>query len=102
MAADGRQAVDLATEKPFDLILMDISMPVMDGVKATQLIRQSDGPNRETPVIALTAHVGPGEWAGLGQVGFNDILNKPVRKDVIQRCAEKWVRRRSLETEQAA
>ncbi|RFB04866.1 hybrid sensor histidine kinase/response regulator [Parvularcula marina] len=102
MAADGRQAVDAANEKQFDLILMDISMPVMDGVKATQMIRQSDGPNRETPIIALTAHVGPGEWSGLGEVGFNDILNKPVRKEVIQRCAEKWVRRRDVETEKAA
>lgn len=102
MAADGRQAVDAAGEKTFDLILMDISMPVMDGVKATQLIRQGDGPNRETPVIALTAHVGPGEWSGLGEVGFNDILNKPVRKEVIQRCVEKWVRRRISETEKAA
>lgn len=93
MAADGRQAVDAAQEENFDIIFMDISMPVMDGVKATQLIRQGNGPNSSTPVIALTAHVGPGEWAGLGEVGFNDILNKPVRKEVIQRCIEKWVQR---------
>lgn len=102
MAADGREALDRATEQKFDLVFMDISMPVMDGVKATQLIREGDGPNRETPVIALTAHVGPGEWSGLGQVGFNDILNKPVRKDVIQKCVEKWVRRPVVPTENAA
>lgn len=102
MAADGRQAVDRALEDHFDLILMDISMPVMDGVKATKLIRESDGPNRETPVIALTAHVGPGEWSGLGEVGFNDILNKPVRKDMIQKSVEKWVRRPVFTAEKAA
>lgn len=90
-AADGRQAVERATEAPFDIILMDISMPVLDGIEATRLIRAGEGPNKATPIVAVTAHMGPEDRSELERSGFSDVLSKPVRKDMIARCMERWV-----------
>ena len=78
---DGRQAVDAvlteAAERPFDLVLMDGSMPVLDGYAATQEIRALDGPVSRTPIVCLTAHVmGPAAdaWRAAGMDGT---LHKP-------------------------
>jgi len=56
LAEDGQAAVDAAAREVFDLILMDINLPIMDGIQATRLIRL-EGPNRKTPIIAMTADV---------------------------------------------
>ena len=58
-ATDGSAGVEAAGRDAFDLILMDISMPRLDGVEATRRIREGTGPNRVTPIVALTAHVLP-------------------------------------------
>ncbi|ADM08490.1 sensory box sensor histidine kinase/response regulator [Parvularcula bermudensis HTCC2503] len=91
-AADGRQAVDMASKERFDIIFMDISMPVMDGMTATKMIRASDGPNAQTPIVALTAHMGTAEWDEIRRAGLDDILNKPVRRDMIVKCLDKWTK----------
>lgn len=83
VANNGAEAVEMAAIHAFDLILMDISMPVMDGVEATRRIRATGGLNAETPIVALTAHVQQEEVDGLMQSGFTDILHKPIRKEVL-------------------
>lgn len=76
-AEDGDEGVRLAAAQPFDLILMDISMPRMDGVSATREIRRQ-GPNADTPVVALTAHALPEDLAHFRQAGMTGTLIKPL------------------------
>ncbi|MGZ3217147.1 hybrid sensor histidine kinase/response regulator [Paracoccus sp. T5] len=76
-ACDGQEGVQMAQTRPFDLILMDISMPRMDGVSATRQIRQ-DGPNAATPIIALTAHALPEDLRHFEESGMTGVLTKPL------------------------
>ncbi len=78
-ARDGQEGVDFANRDPFDLILMDISMPRMDGLEATRRIRASDGPNRETPIIGLTAHLLPQKQDEFLDAGLDGCITKPIR-----------------------
>jgi PAS domain S-box-containing protein len=77
-AHDGREGVRFARSQAFDLILMDISMPDLDGIAATSIIRDTDGPNRTTPIIALTAHALPEDAARFHAAGITSTLLKPL------------------------
>jgi signal transduction histidine kinase/CheY-like chemotaxis protein len=77
-ATNGQEAVDLARESRFDLILMDVQMPVMNGVEATRRIREFAGPAADTPIVALTANVMAAEQEKCLQAGMNDVLMKPI------------------------
>jgi PAS domain S-box-containing protein len=77
-AVDGEDGVRLAGETKFDLIFMDISMPRMDGIVATQYIRASDGPCKAVAIIALTAHALPEEVTRFKSAGMQEVLIKPV------------------------
>lgn len=77
-AVDGQKGVELAAAKAFDLIFMDISMPGKDGLTATREIRASQGVNRTTPIIALTAHVMSDDAKKFRQAGMDDVLVKPL------------------------
>jgi PAS domain S-box-containing protein len=77
-AHDGREGVRFASSQAFDLILMDISMPELDGIAATSLIRDADGPNQTTPIIALTAHALPEDAARFHAAGITSTLLKPL------------------------
>ncbi|WP_138424493.1 ATP-binding protein [Maritimibacter alexandrii] len=77
-AEDGLQGVHLAQSAAFDLILMDISMPVLDGVAATELIRSTPGPCQTARIVAVTAHVMPGEVSRFTEAGMNGVLSKPI------------------------
>lgn len=79
--ANGREAVHTVKSRPFDLILMDINMPVMDGVTATQKIRALPSPAANTPIIALTAHAMSGERERLIAQGMTDYLSKPLQEE---------------------
>jgi CheY-like chemotaxis protein len=74
---DGAQAVEAARQKVYDIILMDMQMPVMDGPEATRHIRQG-GPNAQTPVIALTADVIADHRSTYFAAGVNAIVGKPI------------------------
>lgn len=77
MAANGQEAVELARNQRFDLIVMDVNMPVMDGLTATRLIREG-GANAQTPVIVLSASARSEDHeAGLA-AGADAYLNKPI------------------------
>lgn len=78
-ASDGLEGVECATAQRFDIILMDISMPRLDGIEATKRICAS-GASESTPIIALTAHVSPSEQAKFREAGMVDCLTKPLRR----------------------
>jgi signal transduction histidine kinase/ActR/RegA family two-component response regulator len=77
-AAGGAEAVEMASRAPFDLILMDMQMPGMDGLAATHAIRQSRTINRATPIIALSANVMPGQIEACLRAGMDDHVGKPI------------------------
>lgn len=77
LAEDGAVGVSIAANRPFDVILMDISMPVMDGMTATRQIR-AGGASRSCRIIAVTAHAMPEEQAQFHSAGMNGWLTKPI------------------------
>jgi signal transduction histidine kinase/ActR/RegA family two-component response regulator len=77
-AANGAEGVAAAMAGPFDLILMDLQMPGMDGMSATRAIRQTCEANRDTPILALSANVLPVHIAGCAEAGMNDHIAKPI------------------------
>ncbi|MGP6088230.1 ATP-binding protein [Antarctobacter jejuensis] len=83
-AADGEIALHRATARAFDLILMDISMPGMDGVEVSRAIRSGGGTNAETPIIATTAHALPSEIQKFRAAGMQTVLIKPLSVDSIR------------------
>jgi PAS domain S-box-containing protein len=84
-AKNGRIAVDLAAAQRFDLILMDISMPVLDGRHATRAIRAGNGASAHTPIVALTANAMAQEQQAFLSDGMNEILTKPLTREGLMR-----------------
>lgn len=77
-AADGASGVARADSAQFDLILMDISMPGMDGIEALKAIKKGGGPNATTPIVALTAHALLSELTKFKKAGFDHVVTKPL------------------------
>jgi len=100
MANNGEEACRYANETLFDIILMDIHMPVMGGIEATRVIRK--GINRGTPIIALTADVFANKDEQLHASGIDDFLFKPVEKANLMALLDKWLARKSLSPENTA
>ena len=90
LAHDGTEAVEKAKTTKFDLILMDISMPIMDGYEATILIRNHRNPNQDTPIVALTASALMSQKNKSISVGMNDFLTKPFNPNQLQALLEKY------------
>lgn len=82
-ATQGAEAWQLASHAHYDIIFMDINMPVMDGISACQRIQQSSL-NEDTPIIAVTAHTLPGERERLLGLGFCEFLSKPLDEQMLQ------------------
>jgi PAS domain S-box-containing protein len=81
-AENGAIAVEKLTYHPFDVVLMDMQMPVLDGLQATWVIRNKL--NSDTPIIALTANAVKGELEKCVEVGMNDFLSKPYTQEALQ------------------
>ena len=88
-AADGNEAVASATQHHPDLILMDISLPNMDGLTATQLIRKVDGCGK-VPIIAVTAY-GSSYYRQAIEAGCDDLINKPLDFNNLQPILEQYL-----------
>jgi two-component system, cell cycle response regulator DivK len=87
-ASDGEQGVALANEKNPDLILMDISLPVMDGYEATRKIRET---MKSVPIIGLSAHAMSGHEEKAKDAGCDDYLTKPVDDQLLFKMLEKYL-----------
>ncbi len=88
LAHNGRDALTLCAEEHFDLILLDIQMPELNGADVARVIRSGDSKNRETCIVALTAHVLPEEQQHLLKNGFNDCVTKPITEEQLQQLLE--------------
>jgi CheY-like chemotaxis protein len=80
-AEDGMEAVEAARTGRFDLILMDIKMPRMDGIAAARAIRSLEGPEAMTPIVALTANVDPEDARSYMAAGMCCVVEKPIKPD---------------------
>ena len=91
---DGAAAVRAAGEHRYDLILMDMIMPGMDGVTATRAIRALPAPACEVPIVALTAHSLPEQLESCLQAGMDATLVKPMTMDALTNAVATWTRSR--------
>ena len=89
LCGSGQDAVDRARDMSFDLILMDIQMPDMDGIRACELIRQLPH-QQQTPVIAVTAHAMAGQKEKLLSAGMNDYLAKPIEEGKLRSLLRRY------------
>nr|WP_245215933.1 response regulator [Pararoseomonas baculiformis] len=85
VAGNGAEALEHCLTEVFDVILMDLQMPVMDGLEATREIR-AEGLNRQTRIVGLTAAVGPEFERQCREAGMDDYLSKPVQRDLLSRA----------------
>jgi CheY-like chemotaxis protein len=90
-AVDGQEGLELAEQEKPDLILMDLSLPVMDGWEATRRLRANDE-LRSIPVIALTAHAMVGDEEKALASGCNDYLSKPLDADELLEKVAKYIK----------
>ena len=88
---DGQQALNLLETRNFDVVFMDVQMPVMDGFLATGRIR-SDGRWPELPIIAMTAHAMKGDRERCLDAGMSDYVTKPIKMEDIRAMIEKWTK----------
>jgi signal transduction histidine kinase/ActR/RegA family two-component response regulator len=78
LAESAEQALELLRSEVFDVVLMDVYMPGMDGRAATRILRASGGPNQNAPVIAVTASANPEDWEACAAAGMTDHVSKPI------------------------
>lgn len=93
VVGDGAEAVKAVRLRPYDVILMDVGMPVMDGRAATAAIRQLPDPERQRiPIIATTAHVMDSERSQILASGMNDFVAKPIDRALLIATLDRWTR----------
>lgn len=93
VARNGRDALELVRRSGFDIVLMDIAMPVMDGIAATQAIRrfEHENPSRgHVPVVAYSSHAMTLSAQERRLIGLSDELRKPSDADSLGRCLSRW------------
>ena len=86
VADDGQQGLQAANAQAYDLVLMDLQMPIMNGLDATRAIRNGNGPNAKTPIIAVTANAMQSDRDACMAVGMTDFLGKPYSHEAFDAC----------------
>jgi CheY-like chemotaxis protein len=95
LAVDGRQAIEALNQESFDLVLMDVQMPEMDGLEATTIIREKEKKTgQHQPIVALTAHAMTGDRDRCLTVGMDGYLTKPIRPQELDELLDSYVNRR--------
>jgi CheY-like chemotaxis protein len=91
---NGQEALDRLSEEAFDIVLLDVHMPVMDGKEAIKRIRATDQPWKNIPVIALTADAMSGDREKYLALGMNDYLSKPIdQRELAQKLMQQLDKR---------
>jgi CheY-like chemotaxis protein len=90
VAANGVEAVENWVQLPYDIVFMDCQMPEMDGYTATGIIREREGGERHTPIVAMTANAMEGDRDYCMASGMDDYVAKPVSKGDLVNALEKW------------
>jgi CheY-like chemotaxis protein len=92
---NGREALEALRRTPYDLVLMDVQMPEMDGLAATRAVRAADGGtlNPAVPIIAMTAHAMQGDREACLAAGMDDYVAKPVTPSILGQVLEAWFAR---------
>ncbi len=93
IAGNGREAIEMLQKKKYDLVLMDIQMPEMDGITATKKIREMPQ-FKNLPILAMTAHAMSGDRELSLKAGMNDHINKPINLQELFSSLAKWLRRK--------
>jgi len=95
VAENGAEAVAAARKGGYDLILMDVHMPVMDGIEATRAIRALKAPACEMPIVSMSADVMAEQQARCAAAGMNDRVPKPIEIEHLHACLTRWVGRKA-------
>ncbi|MCU7890253.1 MAG: response regulator, partial [Candidatus Thiodiazotropha sp. (ex Ustalcina ferruginea)] len=91
LATNGKETLELLQQERYDLILMDIQMPEMDGYQATRLIRENETEPEHITIIAITANVMDGDQNKCIEAGMDDYLGKPLKQEQLERALKKWL-----------
>ena len=91
-ANNGRIAVEMLRENRYDIVFMDCQMPEMDGFEATSIIREEEGKQRHTVIVALTADAMSGDREKCLNAGMDDYINKPLKPEKVAEMLKKWVK----------
>ncbi|MGO9014452.1 MAG: response regulator, partial [Dissulfurispiraceae bacterium] len=99
-ADNGQQAINMMEAASYDIVFMDVQMPVMDGYQATMAIRggKTKAANPNVPIIAMTAHAMTGDKEKCLQSGMDDYISKPISPRKLSKVLEKWMQGRSVGT----
>jgi len=89
---NGRMTLEALKRKAYDLILMDVQMPAMDGFEATQAIRKMEDDRKHIPIIAMTAHAMKGDRERCLEAGMDDYVSKPIEPQELFNIIEKWTK----------
>ena len=95
VAETGFKAMSLC-QIPFDLILMDIGLPDIDGITVTQMIRQGANPNQTIPIVALTTDDSEDTQQRCKDIGMNDFARKPISFEESQKVTATWITKKSV------
>ena len=89
---NGVRAVDAVLKQKYNVVLMDVQMPELDGLEATRQIRKQETPGRHVPIIAVTAHAMQGDRERCLEAGMDDYISKPLQRQELLAALERWIK----------